>query len=178
MGKFSKLKLVISLITNTFRLVCCVKSVKDVFKCNHLCLSADREAVVLQNFHQGEFNQHQSESHPQTVPWARAERQVSVRVDAPLVLLTEPEKPHTWVRWTKRASVTTKVLQHRYARWRWPVRFELLRLRPKVGVAVKSVDRNHYNHVLWDCDSTDLHRFFGNSVQTSSWRVEPINKTI
>lgn len=59
------------------------------FKYNHLCLLADGEAVVLQNFHQGQFDHHQSKSHPQAVPWPETKWQVSVWVDALFVLLTK-----------------------------------------------------------------------------------------
>lgn len=57
---------------------------------SHLCLFTDQEAVFLQNFHQGQFDHHQSQTLPQTVPRSDAPRQVGVRVDSPLVLLAKP----------------------------------------------------------------------------------------
>ncbi|KAF3852156.1 hypothetical protein F7725_005511 [Dissostichus mawsoni] len=37
------------------------------------------EAVVLQNFHHGQFNQNQSKTHPYAVPWPEPKRQKSIK---------------------------------------------------------------------------------------------------
>lgn len=58
-----------------------------------------------------------------------------------------------------------------------PVGFELLRVRPHLRVMVQSVDWDHDEHALWDCEFIDLNSFLGYSFDTSSWRVEPGDKT-
>ena len=61
--------------------------------------------------------------------------------------------------------------------WQLPLRFELLWVRPQLGVTVQSIDWNHNTHVLGDCDSFDLDSFFCGSLQTWCWGVKPDDKT-
>ncbi len=74
------------------------------FKYNYLCLLPDWEAEVPQNLHQGQFNNQQGKSHPQTVPWANPKWQVSVWIDALLVLLAKSWR--TTIQWHIKCHLT------------------------------------------------------------------------
>lgn len=62
------------------------------FTHSHLCFFADWEAEVLQNFHHGQFNHHQSKSRPHAAPWPSPKWKVSIRVDVLLVFFTKSVK--------------------------------------------------------------------------------------
>lgn len=95
-NKFTKLE------TSVFESKCCFLSVllhegnyvklSLQFTHSHLCFFADWEAEVLQNFHHGQFNHHQSKSRPHAAPWPSPKWKVSIWVDVLLVFLTKSVK--------------------------------------------------------------------------------------
>lgn len=144
---------------------------------NHLCLFADWETVVLQNFHQSQFNHHRSKPHPHAIPWPNPKGQEGVWLDLLLVLLTESVKTVTCI-W-RNASCVLKIYEIlQCALWQLPVRVEHLWLWPQLRVTVQGVDWNRNDHALWNCDSIDLDAFFGRAFQTCRGGIEPFDKNI